>query len=185
MVLRDARHNPFSAYVIERRPRGASRAALAPTFVSGQLVLEDLRADALAHVAISRRTNKAVARACYRRYWPETNVGDSMVEGKSQGDIPLTVSTDFQAQAYAPGISSDVWLPVAASGAAEPPPSVSWAAWPLRHISVATSRPDASSGRTPAGPDVGRVSPGPGSSSSRALGDKRRTASTYRSERRS
>ena len=35
-----------------------------------------------------------------------------MVEGKSQGDIPSTVSTDFQAQADAPGISSDVWLPV-------------------------------------------------------------------------
>ncbi|MCA4073988.1 hypothetical protein LD001_01415 [Pseudomonas kurunegalensis] len=37
----------FSACEIERRPRGASRAALAPTFVSGQLCLWDLRANAL------------------------------------------------------------------------------------------------------------------------------------------
>ncbi|WP_336335906.1 hypothetical protein, partial [Pseudomonas putida] len=51
--------------------------ALAPTFVSGQLFLWDLRANALAHGSISRRTNKAVARACHRRYWPETNVGAS------------------------------------------------------------------------------------------------------------
>jgi len=29
----------FSACAIERRPRGASRAALAPTFISGQLSL--------------------------------------------------------------------------------------------------------------------------------------------------
>jgi len=49
----------------ERRPRGASRAALAPTFVSGQLFLGDLRAGALVH-------GKAVAHACNRRYWPET-----------------------------------------------------------------------------------------------------------------
>ncbi|MFV3292800.1 hypothetical protein ACNFBR_29355, partial [Pseudomonas sp. NY11955] len=47
---------------IERRPRGASRAKLAPTFVSGQSCLWDLRANALAHGWISRRTNKAVAR---------------------------------------------------------------------------------------------------------------------------
>src|SRR5690606_18126770 len=36
-----------------------------------------LRASALAHGSISRRTYKAVARACHRRYWPETNVGAS------------------------------------------------------------------------------------------------------------
>ncbi|WP_323601784.1 hypothetical protein, partial [Pseudomonas putida] len=52
---------------IERRPRGASRAALAPTFVSGQLCLWDLRANALAHGAISRRTNKRIA-SCARSY---------------------------------------------------------------------------------------------------------------------
>ena len=50
------------AYEIERRPRGASRAALAPTFISGQLFLGNLRADALAHGSISCRTNRAVAR---------------------------------------------------------------------------------------------------------------------------
>ncbi|WP_343582928.1 hypothetical protein, partial [Pseudomonas sp.] len=46
----------------EGGPRGASRAKLAPTFVSGQLFLWDLRANALAHGSISRRTDKAVAR---------------------------------------------------------------------------------------------------------------------------
>uniref|UniRef100_UPI002B253951 hypothetical protein n=1 Tax=Pseudomonas putida TaxID=303 RepID=UPI002B253951 len=56
-----ARRNTFSACEIERRPRGASRAALAPTFVSGQLFLGDLRANALAHGAISHRTNKRIA----------------------------------------------------------------------------------------------------------------------------
>ena len=64
----------FSACEIERRPRGASRAALAPTFVSGQLFLWDLRANALAHASKSRRTNKAAARIWHRGYWPETNV---------------------------------------------------------------------------------------------------------------
>ncbi len=34
----------------------------------------ELRAPAFAHAAISRRTNKAVARACHRHNWPETNV---------------------------------------------------------------------------------------------------------------
>ena len=67
----------FSACEIERRPRGASRAALAPTFVSGQLFLWDLRANALAHASKSRRANKAAARIWHRGYWPETNVGAS------------------------------------------------------------------------------------------------------------
>jgi len=34
-----ASHSMFGACEIERRPRGASRAKLAPTFVSGQLRL--------------------------------------------------------------------------------------------------------------------------------------------------
>jgi hypothetical protein len=67
----------FGAYEIERRPRGASRAALAPTFVSGQLFLRDLCANALMHDTISRRTNQAVARLWHRHAWPETNVGAS------------------------------------------------------------------------------------------------------------
>ncbi|WP_232786949.1 hypothetical protein, partial [Pseudomonas monteilii] len=62
---------------IERRPRGASRAALAPTFVSGQLFLGDLRANALVHGSISRRTSKAVARACHWRFWPIIPMGYS------------------------------------------------------------------------------------------------------------
>ncbi|WP_256823703.1 hypothetical protein, partial [Pseudomonas kurunegalensis] len=70
---------------IERRPRGASRAALAPTFVSGQFFLWDLRAYALAHGAILRRKNQAVARACHRRYWLETNVGASAARDAPRG----------------------------------------------------------------------------------------------------
>ena len=75
-VFGRVRREIFSACQIERRPRGASRAALAPTFVSGQLFLWDLRANALVHGSISRRTNKAVAHACHRHYWPETSVGE-------------------------------------------------------------------------------------------------------------
>jgi len=70
---------------IERRPRGASRAALAPTFVSGQSFLCHLRANTLAHGAISRRTSKAVARTCNRRYWPKTNVGASAARDAPRG----------------------------------------------------------------------------------------------------
>jgi hypothetical protein len=73
---------PFGGREIERRPRGASRAALAPTFVSGQLILRDLRADALAHGAISRCMNQAVARARNRRYWPETNNPAGFARGR-------------------------------------------------------------------------------------------------------
>jgi hypothetical protein len=70
---------------IERRPRGASRAALAPTFVAGQFFLRDLRANALAHGSISRRTNKAVARDCHRHDWPKTNVGASAARDAPRG----------------------------------------------------------------------------------------------------
>ncbi|SUD76954.1 Uncharacterised protein [Pseudomonas putida] len=75
----------FSACEIERRPRGASRAALAPTFVSGQLFLWDLRANALEHASKSRRTNKAAARIWHRGYWPETNVGASAARDAPRG----------------------------------------------------------------------------------------------------
>ncbi|WP_409264149.1 hypothetical protein, partial [Pseudomonas sp. KCJK9000] len=37
------------------------------------------------HGAISRRKNKAVARVCYRRYWPETNVGASAARDAPRG----------------------------------------------------------------------------------------------------
>ncbi|GAB1616108.1 hypothetical protein PSN_1845 [Pseudomonas sp. NGC7] len=39
----------------------------------------------LVHGAISRRTNKAVARACHRRYWPKTNVGASVARDAPRG----------------------------------------------------------------------------------------------------
>ncbi len=57
----------------------------APTFVSGQLCLWHLRANALAHTSISRRTNKAVARARHRRDWPETNVGAGLPAKRRAG----------------------------------------------------------------------------------------------------
>ena len=84
---------------IERRPRGASRAKLAPTFVSGQLFLGDLRANALVHGAISRRTNKAVARARDWRNWPETNVGASFARDAPRGrrSIAQTLKTSRRA----------------------------------------------------------------------------------------
>ena len=68
----------------KRRPRGASRAALAPTFVSGQLFLGELRAPPW-RGAISCRTHKAVARACHRRNWPETKVGASAARDAPRG----------------------------------------------------------------------------------------------------
>jgi|GEM_PF-3571944 len=71
---------------IERRSRGASRALLAPTF-------GDLRAYALAHGALSRRTNKAVARACHRRYGPETNVGASKARDAPHGRRSISTAT--------------------------------------------------------------------------------------------
>ncbi|MHA7115895.1 hypothetical protein ACX0KM_17305, partial [Pseudomonas promysalinigenes] len=49
------------------------------------LVLWDLRADAFVHGAISRGINQAVARACHRRYWPETNVGASKARDAPRG----------------------------------------------------------------------------------------------------
>ncbi len=57
----------------------------APTLVSGQLGLWDLRANALAHASISRRTNKAVARAWHRTDWPETNVGAGLPAKRRAG----------------------------------------------------------------------------------------------------
>jgi len=57
----------------------------APTFVSGQLCLWDLRANALAHASISRRTNKAIARAWHRMDWPETNVGAGLPAKRRAG----------------------------------------------------------------------------------------------------
>jgi hypothetical protein len=79
------RHEVFGACQIERRPRGASRAALAPTFVTGQLFLRILRANALAHGSVARGTNQAVARACHRHDWPETNVGASAARDAPRG----------------------------------------------------------------------------------------------------
>ncbi len=81
---------------IERRSRGASRALLAPTF-------GDLRAYALAHGAISRRTNKAVARKCHRNNWPETNVGASAARDAPRGRRSI---------AQTPNISSHTLMPI-------------------------------------------------------------------------
>ncbi|QEQ86681.1 hypothetical protein F1602_04900 [Pseudomonas putida] len=89
----------FAAPVRASAARAAqSRAALAPTFVSGQLFLWDLRANALVHASISRRTNKAAARACHRRYWPETNVGASAARDcAARAALDLTGAEDAPA----------------------------------------------------------------------------------------
>ncbi|QKL02822.1 hypothetical protein GEV39_16135 [Pseudomonas sp. NY5710] len=39
----------------------------------------------MAPTTISRRTNKAVARACHRQYWPETNVGAGLPAKRRAG----------------------------------------------------------------------------------------------------
>ena len=62
VAVEGARLCSSGACQIERRPRGASRAKLAPTFVSGQLFLWDLRATLLVFTSISRRA-KEEARA--------------------------------------------------------------------------------------------------------------------------
>ncbi|CAK6474001.1 hypothetical protein PSEG_01467 [Pseudomonas sp. Nvir] len=85
----------FSACETERRPRGASRAALAPTFVSGQLCLGDLRANPLAHASMSRRMNQAVARTWHRGYWPETNVGASAARDAPRGRRSISPALHF------------------------------------------------------------------------------------------
>ncbi|ERL00078.1 hypothetical protein O999_08885 [Pseudomonas putida LF54] len=54
----------FLALARSSAARAAHRElALAPTFFSGQLFLRILRANALAHGSIARRTNQAVARS--------------------------------------------------------------------------------------------------------------------------
>ena len=83
----------------------ASRAALAPTLVSGQSFLCHLRANALAHGAISRCTNKAVARACHRRYWPETNVGASKARDAPRGRRSICAQTQNPRQTPRPNIN--------------------------------------------------------------------------------
>ncbi|QKL08840.1 hypothetical protein GEV41_21440 [Pseudomonas putida] len=44
-----------------------------------------MRANALAHGSISRRTNKAIARAWHRMDWPETNVGAGLPAKRRAG----------------------------------------------------------------------------------------------------
>jgi len=53
----------------------------------------ELRAPAFAHAAISRRTNKAVARACHRHNWPETNVGASAARDAPRGRRSVSQAT--------------------------------------------------------------------------------------------
>ncbi|MBK5006296.1 DUF2970 domain-containing protein, partial [Pseudomonas sp. S32] len=63
---------------------GASRAALAPTFVSGQLGLCHWCAYALAHVAVPYR-------ACHRQDWPGKNRARDFTHGKASHFIVLGV----------------------------------------------------------------------------------------------
>ncbi|MDD2075897.1 hypothetical protein NPS45_18985, partial [Pseudomonas putida] len=73
------------AYEIERRPRGASRAALAPTFVFGQERLLQARATALFLRCDLEPYAKAFARKWHRNNWPETNVGASAARDAPRG----------------------------------------------------------------------------------------------------
>ena len=45
------------------------------------------------HHRISRRTNKAVAHACHRHYWPETNVGASAARDAPRGRRSVSQAT--------------------------------------------------------------------------------------------
>ena len=85
--IRAARCLPwFLRCCADRAPPARRFAAkAAPTLVSGQLCLWDLRANALAHASIWRRTNKAVARAWHRMDWPETNVGAALAAMRRAG----------------------------------------------------------------------------------------------------
>ncbi len=81
--LRGVRHNTFSAYEIERRPRGASRDKPAPTSVSGQLLLRQIGCSLGAWLKIDEEQsrpldiewNKQGGHRCpHRSDWPETDV---------------------------------------------------------------------------------------------------------------
>ncbi|HDS1767459.1 hypothetical protein NPS42_07345 [Pseudomonas putida] len=91
------------AWEIERRPRGASRAALAPTFVSGQLFLWDLRANAWVHGSISRSTNKAVARVCNRDTGPKQTLERAQLAMRRAGGARSHKRPPFKAYLTWPG----------------------------------------------------------------------------------
>jgi len=84
---------------IERRPRGASRAKLAPTFVSGQLRQSRARATALFVRRDIAPCTKAFARKSPRNNWPETNVGASFARDAPRGrrSIAQTLKTSRRA----------------------------------------------------------------------------------------
>ncbi len=91
-----------SACKIERRPRGASRVnPLLHLFRANYSCGTRTRAP-LAHASISRRTNKAVARAWHRRDWPETNVGAGLPAKRRAGGArshgrPKTIARHLEA----------------------------------------------------------------------------------------
>ncbi|MDH1929968.1 hypothetical protein [Pseudomonas sp. GD03696] len=61
----------FAAWEIERRPRGASRATLAPTFVSGQYSLWQAHATAVLVRRYIAPCIKAIARKSHRKIGPK------------------------------------------------------------------------------------------------------------------
>ena len=83
--IADVHRDIVCAYEIERRPRGASRAKLAPTFVSGQLRLRQARATTLLVRRDIEPCTKAFARKSHRNNWPETNVGASFARDAPRG----------------------------------------------------------------------------------------------------
>ncbi len=129
----------------------ASRAALAPTFVSGQLFLGDLRASALAHVEILRRTNKTVARAYRRRDWPETNVGASAARDAPRGrrSISQALQRWWRTHLIANALSKQPSPPTTATtkpqkqnGETYRPPRFYIATPPANHSALRVTRPN-------------------------------------------
>ncbi|MDY7070067.1 hypothetical protein PshuTeo2_00700 [Pseudomonas hunanensis] len=112
----------------------ARRSRAPVTGITGQLFLWDIRANALVHGSISRRTSKAVARACHRRYWPETNVGASAARDAPRGrrSISATPHNPRQAQRLNPQVSRSgpatakahlpIWQPLPDARHAPPAP---------------------------------------------------------------
>ncbi len=78
-------HHIFVGCEIERRPRGASRGKPAPTFVSGQLCLQERRATALFVRLGIEPCARAIAHLRHGTDWPETNVGAGLPREAPRG----------------------------------------------------------------------------------------------------
>ncbi len=107
----------------------ASRAVARSYVCFGPIISGDLRASALAHGAISRRTNKAVARVYHRRDWPETNVGASAARDAPRGRRSISQTPEKQRRPPPPQPLLSQDRPVAAPPPLKPPYPASWQPW--------------------------------------------------------